>query len=129
MDSRSPCCRILVVDDNPDAADSLFLLLQLRAYAVFVAYSGFDGVELARSVHPQVCCIDISMPGMDGYEAARLIAAEPWADHIVIIAVTALGAPDENLIEGTAFTRQLRKPFEPERLYELIDDAADQLRL
>ena len=67
--------RLLVVDDNQDAADSLAMLLRLQGHEVRVAYSGMAALEMTKTYTPDVVFLDIGMPGMDGYEVARRIAA------------------------------------------------------
>ena len=85
-----PALRVLIVDDNQDAADSLAMLIELRMsapgasrlgnrYEVRVAYDGTEGLRVAREFVPDCLVSDISMPGMDGYALARAVRSEPAA--------------------------------------------------
>jgi CheY-like chemotaxis protein len=81
--------RILIVDDNHDAADSLACLLELSHYEVRVAYDGLVGLLAARAFAPDCVLTDISMPGLDGYGLARRVRAEPDLANVKLVAVTA----------------------------------------
>src|SRR5205823_1000103 len=83
-----PPRRVLVVDDNVDAADSLALLLRLAGQEVRVAYDGPTAVLIARAFRPQVALLDIGMPGMDGYELARRLREQPDTARPVLVALT-----------------------------------------
>lgn len=75
--------RILIVDDNRDSAESLGVLLKLAGHQVFTAFDGGDAVESAASLRPDVALLDIDLPVVSGYEAARQIRAMPWGKHMV----------------------------------------------
>ena len=81
--------RVLVVEDNRDAADSLRLLLGLYGYEVAVAYCGHDGVQAAQQHRPDVVLCDIGLPGLDGYGVARKLRGDPATAQARLIAVTA----------------------------------------
>jgi two-component system CheB/CheR fusion protein len=83
--------RVLIVDDNRDAADNLAQLLRLRGLQVYVAYDGKHALELADTARPSVIVLDIGLPDMSGTEVARVIRDTAWASQTVIIAVTAGG--------------------------------------
>jgi PAS domain S-box-containing protein len=83
--------RILVVDDNRDAADSLTTVLKLIGNEVRTAYDGLEAIEFAKTFRPQVILMDIGMPNLNGYDAAQRIRAESWGRDIVIIALTGWG--------------------------------------
>lgn len=84
-----PPQKILIADDNVDAADSTAYLLRQDGFDVRVAYDGLQAVEAARSFRPVVAILDIKMPVMDGYEAASRLRSEQGADgHLVLIALT-----------------------------------------
>ena len=83
--------RILVADDNEDSACSMSLLLQVMGHEVITASDGIEAVELANSARPQMILIDLGMPGLNGYEATKRIRREPWAQDVVIVALTGWG--------------------------------------
>jgi CheY-like chemotaxis protein len=83
--------RILVVDDNGDAAALLAILLQLEGHEVQTAADGGEAVDRAESFRPEVVLMDLEMPGIDGLEASRLIRARPWGSNVLIAALTGRG--------------------------------------
>lgn len=89
-----PKPRVLVVDDNADAADSLASLLTMYGCAVEVAYSGIEALERGNVLHPQFVILDIAMPGMDGCETARRMRERRWGRQACIAALTAWGEDD-----------------------------------
>jgi CheY-like chemotaxis protein/nitrogen-specific signal transduction histidine kinase len=90
-----PARRILVVDDNRDAADSLASVLGRLGHDVRAAYDGPSALEAAGRFRPEVVLSDIGLPGMDGYELARLLRAGPGAGKALLVAVTGYGQPHE----------------------------------
>ena len=86
-----PRCRILVADDLRDSADSLAMMLQIMGNETATAYDGQEGVEVAEQVRPDVVLLDIGLPKLNGYEAARRIREQPWGNFVVLIAVTGWG--------------------------------------
>ncbi len=109
--------KILVVDDNADAADSLSLLLQARGHEVRTAVDGRRAVELAEGFRPQVILMDVAMPELDGLEATRVIRLRPWAAGVHIIALTAWGQESERRRTREAgMDGHLVKPVDPEAL-------------
>ncbi|WP_317171791.1 CheR family methyltransferase [Spirosoma validum] len=114
--------RILVVDDNQDAADSFALLLELTGYTVEVCYSGQQALEAAEQLQPDVILLDIGMPGLDGYETARLIRQQAWGRHLILIALTGYGqADDKRQSQEAGFDGHLVKPVELEAVSQLLD--------
>jgi PAS domain S-box-containing protein len=115
--------RLLVVDDNKDAADSLAMLLRLQGHEVRVAYSGMAAVETTKTYTPDVIFLDIGMPGMDGYEAARRIREQPGLGRTVLAALTGWGQEEDRRRTAEAgFDHHLVKPPEPKVLQELLAD-------
>lgn len=113
--------RVLVVDDNQDAADSLSLLLKLLGAEVQVAYSGPDALERLPEWRPSIMLLDIGMPGMDGHEVARRIRARPDFEHVKIVALTGWGQ-EEDLRRSRAagFDHHLTKPADMDSLKRLL---------
>jgi PAS domain S-box-containing protein len=83
--------RVLIADDNHDAAVSLSMLLQTMGHDTRIAHDGLEAVEVAEAFEPEVVLLDIGMPKLDGYEAARRIAQRPWAHSILMVAVHRMG--------------------------------------
>jgi PAS domain S-box-containing protein len=116
-----PRRRVLVVDDSPDAADSLALLLRLDGQDVRVAYSGPAALAQAGQFHPEVVFLDIGMPGMDGYEVARRLRAGSGLGGAVLVAVTGWGQEEDRRRSSEAgFNHHLVKPVEPKALEALL---------
>ena len=113
--------RILVADDNRDAADSLVTLLRLCGHEASVAYNGFDALELARRTTPEIVFLDIAMPGLNGYELARRLRAQSNGTPVTLIALTGFGQDeDKRLASESGFDHHLTKPVDPAVLESLI---------
>jgi CheY-like chemotaxis protein len=114
--------RILVVDDNRDAADSLRLLLEFSGHEVAVAYSGHDGVRAAEQYQPDVVLCDIGLPGLDGYGVARQLRDNPATAKARLIAVTAYGRDgDRRRSHEAGFEQHLVKPVDPDALQRVLN--------
>lgn len=117
--------RVLVVDDNRDAADSLAALLRMLGHDVEVAYGGLQAIDLARSAPPEVVFLDIGMPGLDGHETARRLRALPGMETARIHALTGWGQDQDRRRSAEAgFDRHLVKPPDPATLQQLLARAA-----
>jgi PAS domain S-box-containing protein len=115
--------RILVVDDNRDAAESLAMLLKVMGNNVRTASDGEMGVQAAAEFRPHVMLMDIGLPKLNGYEACRRIRQQTWSKNMVIIAVTGWGAEDDKRrSEEAGFDRHMVKPVDPTSLMELVAD-------
>jgi CheY-like chemotaxis protein len=113
--------RVIVVDDNRDAADSCAVLLGLSGHDVQSAYSGSRALALAETFHPHVLLLDIGLPDVNGYELARNIRAAPWGRGVVLIAVTGWGqTEDRRRAFDAGFDHHLTKPIAPESLEVLL---------
>ena len=113
--------RMLVVDDNKDAAESLALLLRLQGHDIRVAHDGTSALAVARSHRPAVVFLDIGMPGMDGYEVARRMRGMPETEQAVIAALTGWGQHEDRTRTAAAgFDHHLVKPVAPDVLQTLI---------
>ena len=115
--------RILVVDDNADAADLLGELLEMMGNEVRTAYDGEAGVQAAGEFHPEVVFCDIGMPKVNGYEAARRIREQPWGRSTVMVALTGWGQEDDRKKSADAgFDFHLVKPVAPAAVVKLLAD-------
>ena len=113
--------RILVVDDNPDAALSLALMLEFMGNRIHTAHDGLAAVDAAETFRPDVILLDIGMPRLNGYEAARRIREQPWGRDIVLVALTGWGGEDDvrrSLEAGFDF--HMVKPVERAALERLM---------
>jgi CheY-like chemotaxis protein/two-component sensor histidine kinase len=113
--------RLLVVDDNQDAANSLATLLGLQGHEVRVAYSGAASLEMAAAYTPDVVFLDIGMPGMDGYEVARRFRQQPGLNTVVLAALTGWGQQEDRRRTAAAgFDYHLVKPPEPKAIENIL---------
>ncbi len=116
-----PAVRVLLVDDNADAADSLAMLLRLWGHEVAVAHDGPTALRTAEALDPQVALLDIGLPGMDGYALARRLRAQPGLGPIVLAALTGWGQEDDRRRSQEAgFDHHLLKPVDLSDLRELL---------
>jgi PAS domain S-box-containing protein len=119
--SSNDACKVLVADDNRDAADSLSILLQRDGHEVLKAYEGNAALAAAEAFRPDVALLDIGMPGLNGYEVAEQIRAQPWGREITLIALTGWGqAQDRQRALAAGFDHHVTKPVEPEKLQALV---------
>jgi CheY-like chemotaxis protein len=117
--------RILLVDDNRDAADSLALLLGLDGHDVRVAYAGQPALELAHQFQPEVAIVDLGLPDVNGYDVARLLRRDAALAHIVLIALTGWGQEEHRRRAFEAgFDHHLAKPVDLAQLAVLIGGTA-----
>ena len=122
-------CRILLIDDNVDAADSLKLLLKLGGHDVEVAYNGRDGLLRARAFAPDIVLCDIGLPDMSGYEVARAMRADPALGGIMLAALTGYARPvDIRKAQQAGFDAHLAKPLTPQALDSVFVQAASPRR-
>jgi signal transduction histidine kinase/ActR/RegA family two-component response regulator len=113
-------CRVLVADDIPDAAEMMRLIIECMGHHVKVAADGVQAVEIARDFLPQIALLDIGMPRMDGYEAARQIRAS-LGRSVYLVALTGWGQEeDQRRAQAAGFDRHLTKPAEPSVVEALI---------
>jgi PAS domain S-box-containing protein len=113
--------RVLIADDNHDAAVSLSMLLQSIGHDTRVVHDGLEALEEAERFRPEVVLLDLGMPRLDGYETARRIASQPWAAATQIVAVTGWGQDaDRRRAKAAGFHRHLVKPVNLDELREAI---------
>ncbi len=123
LDFSSPGHRLLVVDDNEDAANSLAVLLRLKGHQVKVAHHGRAALEIAQNYRPDMIFLDIGMPGMDGYEVARRLRQHPDLKNVVLAALTGWGQQEDRRRSAEAgFDHHLVKPPEPKVVESLLGD-------
>jgi PAS domain S-box-containing protein len=121
--------RILVVDDNTDAAESLAALLSINGHETRLAHDGLQAVEEARAFQPDVVFLDIGMPTVDGHETARRIRQEPWGKNMVLVALTGWGqSEDRRRSQEAGFNHHLVKPADPTVVAKLISSLAQPNR-
>ncbi len=119
--------RILVADDNVDSAELLALLLQALGCEVTIAHDGEEAVSSARTFRPDLAVLDIGMPRLDGYGAARKIRAESAGRPITLVAMTGWGQEEDlRRAREAGFDHHLLKPVDTGKLQELLDVAAGQ---
>ena len=119
--------RVLVVDDNRDAAESLGMLLRLLGADVRVVYNGPDALEALTVYRPSVVLLDIGMPNMDGHEVARQIRQRPEYQDVTLIALTGWGQEeDRRLSQSAGFNYHLIKPADAGALQTLLMSPEDR---
>lgn len=113
--------KVLVVDDNADAADALAAFLSLSGFVVRCAYAGRDAIDEARAFRPDAVLLDINMPAVSGYDVARALKEHPRAPVPMIVAVTGWAAESDKLVAKlVGFQHFLAKPVNRDALLELL---------
>ena len=113
--------KILVIDDNRDAATTLAMLLKLKGYQSHARYGGQEGIAAAETLRPDMILLDIGMPGLNGYDTCRLIREQPWGRSMVVIALTGYGQEeDKRLSREAGFDSHLVKPVDLAALLQLL---------
>ena len=122
---QTPRCRILVADDNHDAAVSLSMILELLGNEVRTAGDGAEAVQVADVFRPDLILLDIGMPKLTGYEACQQIRQQPWSQDVVLVALTGWGQDDDRRrSQDSGFDFHLVKPIDPAAIEHLIADVA-----
>ena len=126
---HAPQFRILVADDNVDSAQSLAMMLSIMGHEVRTAHDGLGAVELAAEFRPDVFLLDIGMPKLNGYEAARQIRQQPWGEKALLAALTGWGQEDDRrrAIEA-GFDHHFTKPIDPAALEFLLKGYEHHIR-
>jgi len=123
-------CRVLVVDDNRDAAQSLAAMLRLSGGEVETAHDGVQALRIAERFRPTLVLLDIGMPGMSGFEVARKIRARPWGASVRLVAQTGWGQDeDRQRARDAGFDVHLIKPVDYAALMELMTGRASEKTL
>jgi PAS domain S-box-containing protein len=117
--------RVLIVEDNADARESLSLLLRLSGHEVETSENAMEGLEKLAAFAPDVMLVDVGLPGMDGYDLARRVRERPAARGVALIALTGYGqTEDRRRAQEAGFDVHLTKPVEPDRLRKVLDELA-----
>jgi CheY-like chemotaxis protein len=118
--------RVLLIDDNVDAAESLAQLLALSGHDARTASDGFEGLRVAEQFRPEVVFCDLGLPGMSGYEVARSLRALPHGREMILAALTGYGQPaDREKTAQAGFDAHLVKPVDPSVIESFLDDYAE----
>jgi two-component system CheB/CheR fusion protein len=118
---NKPRTVVLVVDDNADAVETLALLLELNGYETHTATDGAEALRTAARVRPQVVFMDLGMPTMDGYEAARRMRAQRWGGGIRLVAISGWGqASDVARSRAAGFDAHFAKPVDPDQVLDVL---------
>jgi CheY-like chemotaxis protein len=113
--------RVLVVDDNVDAAVSLAMMLDLMGCEARAAHDGVEALGLAAKFRPDLILLDIGMPRLNGYDTARRVRAEAWGRGVVLVALTGWGQEeDRRKSQEAGFDAHMTKPIEPAALEKLL---------
>ena len=117
--------KVLVADDNRDAALSLGALLEMSGHAVLIAHDGEEALRLARQAMPDAMILDIGMPHLTGDQVARAVRSEPWGQRVFLAAVTGWGEPeDKERARAAGFDHHLTKPIDVDEMERLLGDFA-----
>ncbi|HEY4079433.1 MAG TPA: ATP-binding protein [Burkholderiaceae bacterium] len=118
--------RVLVVDDNKDAADALHMLIEGHGHTARVTYSGVDALRAAEEFSPDIVLCDLGLPGMDGYEVAKRLRAKPAHEATILVAVTGWGSEgDKRKSRNAGFNHHLVKPIN----FDEVEAILSQLQL
>ena len=125
----APPLRVVVVDDNEDSAEGLAMLLRLEGHQVATAHDGLEAVSVAERFRPEVVFLDIGLPGISGYEAARRIRGLPGGEAMRLVALTGWGQQEDRRKSAEAgFDQHLVKPIEPGELEAALTGEGAQTR-
>jgi CheY-like chemotaxis protein len=115
-----------LIEDSEDAREMLRMMLELAGHVVYDAADGIRGLELLNLVRPDAAIIDIGLPGLDGYQVARKIRAEPHGRGMLLLALTGYDAAgDAARASEHGFDYHLVKPVDPDRLARLLAEAGE----
>lgn len=114
--------RVLIADDNADAADTLAMLIELAGHHVRVVYSGHAAITAAQTFAPEIAFLDIGMPDMNGCDVAHTIRQEPWGQHIYLVALTGWGQEeDRRKTTQAGFNEHLTKPIDTSHIMKVLN--------
>jgi CheY-like chemotaxis protein len=114
-------CRVLVVDDNHDNAESLAMLVQVMGHEAATAHDGMAAIEAVDRFRPDLILLDIGLPKLDGFEVAEQLRARPDGDALFLVAITGWARDEEKQrAKSVGFDEHMTKPVDPNRLETLI---------
>lgn len=120
-ETQKRCRRILIVEDNPDAASSLAELLEVLGCETLIAPDGTKALQKAVQFQPNIILLDIGLPGMDGYQVTQALRQTPGLSSVLIVAITGYGEPeDKQKAYSAGIDLHLTKPVKIGFLKELI---------
>jgi CheY-like chemotaxis protein len=115
--------QIVLIEDNQDIAEGLQALLSNRGHSVRIAPDGQSGIELVKALMPDLVLCDIGLPGIDGYEVARILRADPATQGVYLVALSGYARPEDVMLSTRAgFNRHLAKPASPGLLDRAIEE-------
>ena len=117
--------RVLLVDDNPDSSEPLSLLLQTKGFDTRISTDGEQAISVADEFLPDCVVLDLGLPGIDGYEVARLLRARPYGRDVVLVALTGwAGREVRSRAADAGFDYHLVKPVNWVELERIVDSVA-----
>jgi CheY-like chemotaxis protein len=126
--ATGPRCKVLVADDNADAAQTLALILKMSGYVVHLAIPGREALAVAARERPDAMFLDIGMPDISGYEVADNVRREVWGEQALLVAVTGWGQPnDKERAKAAGFDHHLTKPVDLQQVEQLLAAFSKQL--
>ncbi len=121
MPSARTIRRVVVADDNVDAADAMAMFVETLGVEVRTVYEGLETVSVVEAFRPDLVLLDIAMPGLDGHEIARKIRGEDWGEEVMLVALTGWGREeDKRRTREAGFDGHLVKPVDFDGLERLI---------
>jgi len=124
-----PGFKVLVADDNRDAAESLAILLSMSGCRVWLAHTGDEALRLALREQPDALILDIGMPELSGCDVARGVRQQGWGKHALLLAISGWDQHEDREASSEAgFDVHLSKPAEPERIEQLLEHFCAQLQ-
>jgi CheY-like chemotaxis protein len=119
--------RVLVVDDYPDAAEILCVVIEMLGHECRPAHSGSNGLRIANEFHPDVVILDIGLPDTSGYEVAHTLRRGPNGQHLYLVALTGFNRPDDRARAVAAgFDQYVLKPFGHTMITQIMQRAAER---
>jgi CheY-like chemotaxis protein len=122
-------CRVLVVDDHPDSAETLAMVLNAMGHEASYVTSPASAEDAIKGFAPHLVLMDIGMPLVDGWTLARRIRTHPWGQELKLVAVTAYASPQDHIKSREAgFDAHLAKPMDPRMLHVLLEQCFEEPR-
>jgi CheY-like chemotaxis protein len=120
-------CRVLVVDDHHDTAETLAVFLRMLGHDAYETSNPLEAVDLAGALRPNVILLDLTMPKVDGYQVARQIRGQPWGESITLVALSGRGEEaDKQRTRESGFDYHLVKPANFDVLEQILTDTCGE---